>query len=149
MAEASEDSVLGNLAAKRQQIVEGRVLKLPVEGWQDPSIIVHYKPLSMKQVRSSMKKTERADKEGNAEGIVDANAGALVDACTKIVIGSNEYPQGFGTPEIAEALDCDQRAVEVCRAIYIDDGQISSAAAQLLHWSGYIKETIDADFSGE
>jgi hypothetical protein len=143
------DAVKGSLSERRAKIVEDLVLELEVPHYDDPPVIVRFHPVENKAIKAALRKAEQGPKSERDEAELEANAGLLVKACVGLTSGSQSW-SGFGDTELAAELGVsEQRAIAVCRALYVTDGDLMSHAAAVVRFSGYKETEIEEDFTGE
>src|SRR5664279_2424091 len=104
-----EGTQLGSLFARRQEIVEKQVLKLRIPRWEEPEIVVSYRPIEPAEFASFLKGLDDLkDPDELAEASLNRNADLLIKACLGIEAKNpNESWDGFG-PDLAEALGLDR-----------------------------------------
>lgn len=156
-------SILGSLKERRQQVFEEQVLRLPVPRWENPEIVVKYRPVEHTLIRQTQTKVENIkDKAKKFEAEVDGNADLLIRGCVAVVaiVDGREYSFRLGDPhgeptvfdmELAANLGLSDRATarEVVRALFIAEGDIMSASQALVQFSGYRETEADSTVSGE
>jgi hypothetical protein len=155
-------SILGSLKERRQQVLEEQVHILPVPRWENPTIIVKYKPVEHGFIRRGQEAIKKAPKQKQFEIEIDVNADVLIRGCTAIVavIDGVEYSLRPGDPngeptvfdrDLAENLGLDDRATarQVVRALFLTHGDILSAANSVIQFSGYRDTEADAAVQGE
>ncbi|NAZ73852.1 hypothetical protein GTQ99_00205 [Kineococcus sp. T13] len=162
----TDSSVFADLAGARQKLVEAKKKTLNVPGWGEkgtPSISVTYRPADWSEIdkhSSSLSEANKAGKKKRSEAALDANAQVLVSCATGITIttddgrqlteGEDGEPLRFGSQELAVMLGvADRRAIAVCRALFVIDGDLMAHAAQLLQWSGLELRDLEDDYQGE
>lgn len=78
-------SLLGDLAARRQQIVADLYLDLPVPRWEDPEVYVRLRPLDIgeiDEVQRAYRKSERAAKRrADPNAVLNSNTDLVIRAC--------------------------------------------------------------------
>ena len=67
-------SILGSLKERRKQVMEEQVKRLPVPRWDNPTIIVLYKPVEHTFIKQAQARVEKAGKDKQAEVEVEGNA---------------------------------------------------------------------------
>lgn len=156
-------SILGSLKERRQQVLEEQVLRLPVPRWDNPEIVVKYKPVEHTLIRQTQTRVEGIkDKAKKFEAEVDGNADLLIRGCVAVVavVDGKEYslrpddPHGEPTVfdmDLAVNLGLGDRATarEVVRALFISQGDIMSASQALVQFSGYRETEADSTVAGE
>lgn len=154
-------SVLLSLKERRQQVLKEQILSLPVPRWSDPAIVVKYQPVPHAFIRKAQSRLEKATKERRAELEIEANADILIHGCVAVVavLDGREYSLRPGDPEgepttfdadLAENLGVEgSSARKVLRALFLTDGDIMSAATELIKFSGYRETEADAELLGE
>lgn len=155
-------SILGQLRDRRESIRASQTLDLQVPRWDDPEIIVQYQPLEHEVIRRAQTALEKAPKGKRGQAEVDGNVDLLVRACVAVVarIDEQEYslrpgdPKGEPTtfdPDLAQNLGMHEGATarQVVKYLFITDGDIISAAQELIRWSGYRETEADEHIVGE
>lgn len=162
----SGPSFLSSLKERREEVLAEQVLRLPVPRWNDPVIIVKYKPVPHGFIRAGQQRVEKASARQKSEIEVDANADILINGCVGVmaVVDGREYslrpddPNGDLTlfdEDLAENLGVEgvggrpPTARSVVRALFLTDGDILSAAGEIVKFSGYRETEADSDLSGE
>lgn len=166
VARGAAPSILLSLKERRQQVLEEQVLRLPVPRWEDPVIVVHYGPVEHTFIKAAQTRMEKAGNDKKADAEVDANADILIRGCKAVVavVDGKEYslrpddPEGEPTvfdQDLAENLGVagvggkPPTARQVVRALFITQGDILSAANELIKFSGYRETEADAAIVGE
>lgn len=159
-------SVLGSLKERRQEVLDKQVLRLPVPRWDDPVIVVVYKPVDHSLIRQAQAKVEKAGRDKQAEVEIEGNADILIRGCVAViaVVDSAEYSlrpgDENGAPtkfdqDLAENLGVSglggkaPTARQVVRSLFITDGDILSAASEVIRFSGYREAEADSVVLGE
>lgn len=159
-------SVLSSLKERREQVLADQILRLAVPRWDDPTILVMYRPVSHGFIRAAQKRVEKANKDRASEVEVEANADILIQGCTGIVavVDGQEYSlrpnDPLGEPTTFDADLAANLGIEgggskgptarsVVRSLFITDGDILSAATKLIEFSGYRETEADAAILGE
>jgi hypothetical protein len=151
-------SPLASLRKRRAEIIEDLYLDIKVPRWENPEIYVRFKPLSTVKLGASL---ERRRKSKVDDWSLLANADMLVDSClgvyavvdgdlnNKLSLAPGD-PKGVWTkfdPALAAALGVDaQRAVDVCQALYLTEGDLIDTANKLFTWSNVSGEQADEIF---
>lgn len=157
---ATELSVLGHLKDRRQKIVEQQTLDLPVPRWDNPVIVVRYKPVDHKVFRAANNAVERVSPDKKSEVEVNVNADILIRACVGVfaVVNGNRYslregePESEWTkfdPELAANLGCEPSARAVVKSLFITEADILSTANRIAEFSGYKEQEADDSILGE
>jgi hypothetical protein len=163
---APRQSLFGDLAARRQQLVEENILTLPVRGWKEPEVFVQYQPIKQATILAVGEKIDKAPKRERSEAILNANADALIEGCVGVFARMEEEPdtqfsfrpgdpRGKLTrfdPALAEALGMDPETTksrEVLRELFIVEGDILMHANALAEHSGYADVKSYEALSGE
>lgn len=157
-----ELSILGSLKERRTQILEEQVLALAVPRWDDPKIVVKYKPVEHSLIRGVERRIDGAPKKDRAKFEIEGNCDVLIRACTAVVavLDGEEYSLRLGDPhgeptifdrDLGANLGLDPActAREVVKALYITDGDILAAASAVGEFSGYKNQEADEGLSGE
>lgn len=159
-------SILGSLKERRQQVLEEQVLRLPVPRWEDPSIVVRYKPVAHTFIRTAQNRLEKANADKRSEVELEGNIDILIRGCDGVlaVLDGQEYSlrpgDENGDPtlfdkDLAENLGVEgtggkaPSARQVVRALFITEGDILSAASKLITFSGYRETEADSAIVGE
>lgn len=166
VARGSAPSVLSSLKEKRQEVLDKQVLPLRVPRWDDPVILVRYKPVEHGLIRAAQHRVEKAGADKKAQVEVDSNADILIQGCIAVVavVDGKEYSlrpgDELGEPtrfdrDLAENLGIEGEggkpptARMVVRGLFITGGDILSAATELVKFSGYRETEADAAVLGE
>lgn len=162
VARGSAPSILTSLKERRQQVLEEQVLPLPVPRWDNPVIVVKYKPVEHGFIRAAQDRVKKASNDKKAEVEVDSNADMLIRGCLGVVaiVNDKEYSLRSGDEEgeptrfdsdLAANLGLEGKATarQVVRNLFITDGDILSAANELVKFSGYRETEADAAVVGE
>lgn len=159
-------SVLSSLKERRQQVLEEQVLRLPIPRWDNPAITVKYKPVEHSFIRQAQNRVEKANKDRKADTEVEANADILIRGCVGVIaiVDGKEYSlrpgDENGEPtlfdqDLAENLGMESiggkppTARKVLQNLFITDGDILSAATELIRFSGYREAEADSTILGE
>lgn len=155
-------SFLGNLAERREEIIQGEQLVLPVPRWEDPEVLVKYKPIDHGHIRAAQTRVEKAPKAKKFQVEVEGNIDLLIRGCLAVVakLDGEEYslrpddPEGDPTvfdSDLAENLGLPEQATarSVVRALFITEGDILSHAKSLVEFSGYRETEADERIAGE
>lgn len=159
-------SILSSLKERRQQVLEEQVLRLPVPRWDNPTIVVKYRPVEHSFIRRGQSAVEKAGKDKQAEVELNSNADILIRGCAGVVaiLEGREYSlrrgDEHGDPtlfdqDLAENLGVEgsggkpPTARQVVRTLFLTDGDILSAASELIRFSGYRETEADAAVVGE
>lgn len=153
-------SVLGNLRALRDDLLEHSYKDLKVPRWSEPELYVRYRPVKHSIIRAAMDvgDSKVAARRGAKE--LKANIDVLISGCVGVfaLMNGKRYSLRPGDPngswttfdaDLAENLGCGQTASEVVRALYIAEGDILSAATALAQFSGYTEAEADEAVEGE
>lgn len=164
--ESSSPSILSSLKERRQQVLEEQVLRLPIPRWNDPVIVVKYKPVDHGFIRSAQKRVEKANRDRTSDIELEANADILIRGCIGVVavIDGKEYSlrpgDETGEPTLFDADLAENLGVEgsggkpptarqVLRNLFITDGDVLSAATEVIKFSGYREAEADSAILGE
>jgi hypothetical protein len=155
-------SILGSLRERRAQILEEQILPLAVPRWDDPKIVVKYKPVDHAIIRGIERQVDAAPKKDRAKVELNGNCDVLIRACTAVVavLDDEEYSlrlnDPHGEPTIFDrdlganlGLEPHATAREIVKALYITDGDILAAASAIGEFSGYRNQEADDGVSGE
>jgi len=155
---AHTETPLISLKSRREEIVNGLFVDIQVPRWNDPEIFVRYRPISAIKLNSAI---ERRRKQKTEDWSILANADMLVEACLGvycILHGNmdNKYSLRIADasgdftkfdPDLSAALGIPaERAVDVCRSLYLTEGDLIDAANRLFKWSGIANEEADETF---
>lgn len=155
---AAPTTLLGNLRAKRQELVADQTLDLQVPGWSNPEIWVRYRPASHPEVRGPLQRIEKMPAKEKGEAEFNANIDLLVNTCLAVyaTIDGKQYSLRPGQPD-GELTKFDEALAEnlgvtpataraTARALFLKDGDIVSHASSLIRWSGYVDEATEAEY---
>jgi hypothetical protein len=143
------DAVKKTLGERREEIVENKILTLEIPDYEEPPVEIRFRPVPHDTIVAARKKIEKAPKKEQAEVEVRVNADLLVKACDGITSGDDSW-SGFGDPDLATELGVtDRRAISVCRALYVTEGDLISHAWAVSRFSGYKETEIEEDLAGE
>lgn len=163
---AGAPSILSSLKERRQQVLEEQILRLPVPRWDDPVIVVLYKPVDHGFIRGSQKRVEKASKDRQADVELEANADILIRGCVGVVgvIDGRDFSlrpnDPYGEPTVFDADLAENLGLEgiggkpptarrVLQNLFITDGDILSAATEVIKFSGYREAEADSTILGE
>lgn len=166
VARGSAPSVLSSLKERRQQVLEQQILSLPVPRWEDPVIVVKYKPVEHGFIRAAQDRVRKAGNDKKADVEIEANADMLIRGCVGVaaIVDGKEYSLRPGDEEgeltvfdkdLADNLGVEgvggkpPTARAVVRSLFITDGDILSAANELVKFSGYRETEADTVLVGE
>lgn len=162
-------SPLLRLGQRRKEIKSSQVLPLQVPRWENPEIWVEYEPVDYKTIRAGQMAVEKA-KKGKIEAELNMNADLLIKHCIRVfaILDGKEYSLDPEAPEgeftiFDEALgrnlglyDGEEEegftaptARQVCRELFITDGDLTDHAVRLTRWSGLRNAEADEEFQGE
>ena len=158
----SRVSPLGSLQARRKEIQEKLFIDLKVPRWISPEVVVRYKALEPTELTKLLER--RADKK-TADNALWANCDILVNACVAVYgVLEGDYEHKYSLrlgdengswtkfdPDLArnllgEAAAPAAKAVNVVRELYQTDGDLITAAGQVLEFSGIASEQVAEDF---
>lgn len=159
-ADSDALSVLGQLKERREEIKKSSTIHLPVPRWEDPKIVVQYRPVDHKVFRRVNRVIELAPEGKKSEVEVQQNSDVLAEAVVGVyaVIGGKKYSLREGDPtgeptkfdeDLANNLGCNNSARAVVKALYIFDGDIISTAGKIAEFSGYKEQEADEEVLGE
>lgn len=166
VSRGAASSILSSLKERRKEVLEAQVLRLAVPRWEDPVIVIMYKPVEHGFIKSVQTRVEKAKADRRAEVEVEANVDILIRGCLGVVaiVDGKEYSLRPGDEEgeptvfdadLAENLGVDgvggksPTARQVVRELFITDGDILSAANELIKFSGYQETEADSALVGE
>jgi hypothetical protein len=144
------NSLKGALAKRREEIAGEQILELEVPRWENPTLVVSYKPVEHSVIRRTIRSVEKA-KGDRSEAEMNANADFLIKACVGVIARDpNERWEGFDD-ELAESLgvEGERTARRTCRELFITDGDLISHVNKVIEFSGYRNVEIDEEISGE
>lgn len=166
VARGAAPSALFSLKERRQEVLEEQILHLPVPRWENPAIVVKYKPVEHSFIRAAQERVRKASNDKKAEVELLSNADMLIRGCVAVVavVDGKEYSlrpgDEHGEPtrfdqDLAENLgvegigDKPPTARQVVRSLFITDGDILSAANEVVKFSGYREAEADSALVGE
>lgn len=133
---------LARLAEARKAALEQLHLDMQVPRL-DPPVFVRVRPITTPEV-TAITKRFRGNK--TPESTVMHNAAIIAEACLG-VFGTDDDGKPVEDPsewpkfdeELADILGLEgaSSAVEVVRALYLTDGDVTSAAERIVKWSGF------------
>lgn len=155
-------SLLTNLRDRRESIAQALTLDKQVPRWSDPSIWVRYIPVDFKVAnKARILATSKGDQ---AEKILLANVDTLIAGCIGVYAtlpgvvdddgelkqfslrpGDPDGPPTTFDRDLAQNLGLNSEATarQVVRTLFLTDGDILSAAADLAKFSGMAGEAAD------
>jgi hypothetical protein len=160
-------SKLGNLKARRQEVVEKQLLERRVPRWTDPYIWVQYKPIPHSLIRSGFTRIDAAPPSKKAQVELEANMDLLIRGCVAVYATlepdedadryslRNGDPFGPPTtfdPDLAENLGLGEgvsSARAVVKELFIVDGDVLAHGRALSEFSGYRDKEADDEALGE
>lgn len=166
VSRGSAPSVLSSLKEKRQEVLDKQVLPLRVPRWDDPVILVRYKPVEHGLIRAAQNRVNKASADKKAEIEIEANADILISGCLAVVavVDGKEYSlrpgDELGEPtrfdrDLAQNLGIEGEggkpptARMVVRGLFITGGDVLSAANEVVKFSGYKETEADEAILGE
>lgn len=159
---APANSILGRIAARREELLKEQVTVLPIPRWDDPEIFVRYHLVSHEEIRACLSAIEKA--KGKEKGKVEllANCDVLIKACDGVFVkeGDKEFsfdPDGPNEPltrfddRLALALDMDEHSTarQVVRKLFLAEGDILTTAGTVMEFCGYKQDAIEEAMAGE
>jgi len=155
--EASEVTPLISLKERRKQIVNDLFIDVKVPRWDEPEIFVRFAPVSATKFGAAM---ERRRKQKAEDWTLLANIDMLIDSCVGVYAllpDSDEKlslcpgsPYGEWTKfdtDLGESLGITAtRASDVCRSLYLTEGDLIDTANKIFRWSGLANEEADEAF---
>jgi hypothetical protein len=147
---APEDSPMGILAARRDQIAKETVLTLPVQRWSEPEITVSYRPVEPSEFRRAGLAADKALSNDKDEIASSEVAGILVECALSVdATNPNEHWEGFDH-NLADALELtDRSARKTCRRLFVTTGGMVQHVNALVAWSAQAVKAVEDKFSGE
>lgn len=163
---AAPGSILGQLSQRRKDIIEGDFRDYRIPRWSNPSIFVRCRPLPHEVIDKARKRVERVPKAERSAAELNANADLLVHASASdgvfAMLPGDETryslnpadPTGEWTlfdADLAANLGLPEgsTARQVCRALFLADGDLMATVAELIEFSGYTTERADEEVLGE
>lgn len=145
----------------RRNTIVGKLFKdLTVPRWHEdggPKIVVRYGPIHTTRLEKSIEARHDQD-----EATLNTTADAMVDACIGIYTVNDEDeklslrdgdPHGTWTKfdqDLAKSLGLpplNSTAADVCRYLYLTDGDLLEASNTLIAWSAIATDKADEDFT--
>lgn len=168
-APAHPASPLSNLRARRESILAQQVLDLPVPRWEDPTLVVRYRPVDHTLISKSRARIDKATKNQQGQVELDTNTDLIVQGCVGVFARIGGVPHACTDVDVWEPIDLDaydgwdrfsphlgetlgaegQTARAVARALFFTDGDIMSHANEVIQFSGYKEADTDDEISGE
>jgi hypothetical protein len=159
-------SILSSLKERRQQVLDEQVLRLPVPRWDDPVIVVLYKPVEHSFIRIAQDRVSKTNADKAASVELDVNADILIRGCVGVVaiLDGVEYSLRLGDEngdptrfdgDLAMNLGVEgiggkePTARAVVKSLFLTGGDILSAATEVVKFSGYRETEADATLVGE
>lgn len=159
-------SKLGNLKARRQEVVAKQFLEKRVPRWTDPYIWVSYKPVEHALIRAGYTRIDNAPPSKKAQVELEANMDLLIRACVAVYATFEptedaqrwslrpDDPTGPPTrfdPDLAANLGLDEHATAraVVKDLFIVDGDLLAHGRALSEFSGYREKEADDETLGE
>jgi hypothetical protein len=156
-------SILGGMAARREEIIASAHTDLRVPRWTDPEVFVRFAPVDHGVIRRGQVRVDKAPDKDKARVEVEANSDLLAAACVGVfaVIDGKEYSlrpgdydgawTGFDD-DLAEALGMDpsaRTARQVIKALYMFEPDIIKTAGDVVEFSGYVTNKSNERVTGE
>jgi hypothetical protein len=159
LAGGPTNGILGDLAKRRQQIVEEELFEKWVPRWQDPRIKLVFDPVPHTALKKAamIQEQNRKERDPDRRALLELNTNAdlLITAVREISVHPIDGSDGgsvshFG-PSLATALGMPDtaRARDVCRAIFITDADLLTMARELSEWTGYREDDANEVIAGE
>jgi hypothetical protein len=162
----SAPSILSSLKERRAQVLQEQILRLPVPRWNDPILVVRYKPVEHSYIRAAQSRVEKSKADKQADVELEANMDILIRGCAGViaVVDGKEYSLRVGDEDgeptlfdkdLAENLGVEgsggrnPTARQVVGDLFITQGDILSAATELIRFSGYRETEADSTIVGE
>lgn len=160
----ARNSILGRIKSRREEIAAAQFTDIRVPRWENPELWVRYGTLEHPFIERTFDRARKAKKENRGEAVVNSNADILIEACIGVYAihpTTNEKvslsPRGEDDewtrfdPDLGETmgLSTDATARQVLRTVYFTDGDILSAAGDVVRFSGYVQTDADRDLLGE
>lgn len=172
---AQPGSPLANLRARREEIASKQFDDVEVPRWNNPALVIRYKPIEHSTIRAAQTRVEKAAKKDKAKvelgenlgmlargfvgliGVMNGTPHALVDVDTWVEMEEDheegDYFDGFAPlgPEVAQTLGAAVETASGClRHLFLADGDIMSHALRLGEFSGYQQANqVDEELRGE
>ena len=156
--------IFGLLEKRRAQIENEQVLAVEVPRWNNPKLVIKFKPVPHESLKRGAIATERAMKDGDAKKLAEVelntNAALLVEACISITAILGDGTEcGMGVDGALTRFDADlaialgmpesSTHIAVCRNLFIADGDLLLTSKKLGEWSGYRTDSIEEAIVGE
>lgn len=155
-------NLMENLRRKRQELIENRDELFPVQGYDEPKLLVKYRLLDGAELEAIGRKVSKQVKDRWQRGML-ASMDTFIAACEGFYVDLGngdpqplEYPQGSGTPlryepALAEFLGFSaENARSVVQGVFANnDIAILQHAVLLGRWMGNTSLIVDEEFLGE
>lgn len=154
---AAPDSALAGLRARRKKAEAALYLDLRVPRY-DPPLYVRYRPAKQREVNAA---NDSAAASKDPDRFVTANALVLTHACMGVFevvdgkeVSIDEKDRGGDWPkfdaQLAQLLEIpeDSKPTAIVRCLYLTDGDVTSACAELTVWSGDVRRRTEEETEG-
>lgn len=148
---AAAGSPLANLRARRQAAADRLHLDLAVPRL-DPPVFVRFRPITQAEInrinaQHAKSKAKDVDVVVNAVSLATCCLGVFDDTTVELV-DAGEAPKF--DEDLAELLELPEgsKAVDVVRGLYLTDGDVIAAGAELAQWSGYRWQDLERESEG-
>lgn len=158
-----------DLKTRAREIREGLHLSLQVPRWKQPDVFVKFKPVASEEFATAQGKRER---DGGPSWVLLSYCDAIADSCEEVYFchpddthlphaerqkfsladGDPYGPKTRFDSKLADALgliiapDDPNKIATIVRGLYLTDGDIISAAGDLLDWSSRASVKAEGDF---
>lgn len=166
---AQPGSPLSNLRARRESIMAEQTLDLPVPRWEDPVLVIRYRPVEHTQIKKNQARIEKAAKNQAGQVELEANTDLVVQGAVGVFARMNGQTMVCTDVDVWEPVDLDsydgwdkfspalgetlgaesQSARGVVKALFFTDGDIMSHANEIIRFSGYKEAEADEALEGE
>lgn len=156
---ADTETIVGMLAQRRQDILEGEVFTWPIPRWNEPTVTVQFKLIPHTEIGRGLRSIERAtgklkSDEDLAKYELDVNTDLLIRASLDVIItnGTGDHHMGpISGGKVAQALGLPTETPTriVAQQLFIADGDLMRCANSLANWSGYRPAAADEAIRGE
>jgi hypothetical protein len=146
-------SLLGQLRARREELVAAQTETITVPGWTNPAMRLRIEPVAHPVISRIQERAKNAPHRLKGEAELNANAAVVATAVTSVLIGDGEdrAEVDLNTPDFLASFDLDEspQGADVIRAICLRDGDVVTLALAVLEHSGYGQDAIEGAFAGE
>lgn len=155
-----EPTSLVALFQQKHDKIASRTLPLQIPHWDNPTVTAVFRPNEQKASGKILKKVEK-EKVSTSEQSLLLAEDSLIEHCVGLFYTDDQGQEcSFGSDKdgprtrfdvtTAESVGCkDTRARRILRFFYINDGDVLSAYASFMEWSGYADQQNHEDYLGE